>query len=122
MEPALGKSMAKVRSKFAEGKTKFKNKHHTEYDDVESVAADIRFTSKDNILYAISLDWPEDGIFRIKTLKSGSKYLSRDIDSVDFLSSPVEINWSQSNEALEIRTNGNKPCRAAYAFKIKFKN
>jgi len=42
-------------AKFAAGETKHNNKHHTEYNDVESVAADVRFTAKGEVLYATSL-------------------------------------------------------------------
>ena len=107
-------------AKFAQGKTKFKNKHHTEYDDVESVAADIRFTAKDDTLYAISLAWPENGQFHIKTLRSGNEYEPRPIASVEFISGDSQIDWSQTDEELLIKTNGKKPCHAAYAFRIRF--
>ncbi len=108
-------------AKFAEGETKHKNKHHTEYDDVESVAADVRFTQKDNALYAISLGWPEDDTFRIETLRSGNPHEPRSIASIDFISGSGKIEWTQTSESLLIKTDGNKPCEAAYAFRIKFK-
>ena len=107
-------------AKFAEGETKFKNKHHTEYNDVESVAADVRFTAKGNTLYATSLAWPNDGIFRIKTLRKGNPYESKPVASVEFLSGNEAIEWQQTSEELMIKTDGNKPCEAAYAFRIQF--
>jgi len=87
---------------------------------VGSLHAQARFTTKDNILYAISLGWPADGTFRIKTLCSGNPHESRPIASVDFISGPGKIKWTQTNEALVIETDGNPPCEAAYAFRIKF--
>ncbi len=107
-------------SKFAEGKTEHKNKHHTEYSDVESVAADIRFTTKDDAVYATSLAWPEDGTFRIESLSMGNPHESRPVASVDFLSAADPVEWEQTNEALVIKTDGSKPCEAAYSFKIGF--
>lgn len=104
-------------AKFAQGETKFKNKHHTETDDVESVTADIRFTAKDDALYATSLAWPEDGTFRITSLRKGNPHESRSIESVNFLSGPGEVEWPQTDESLVINTDGNKPCEAAYAFR-----
>jgi alpha-L-fucosidase len=109
-------------SKFAEGENKFKNKHHTEYNDVESVAADIRFTAKDDVLYAISLGWPDDSVFRIKTLCSDNPYVSAPIASVDFISGSGEIEWMQTGDALVIEIDGKKPCEAAYAFRIRFES
>ncbi|MEM7784713.1 MAG: alpha-L-fucosidase [Planctomycetota bacterium] len=107
-------------SKFAEGENKFKNKHHTEYDDVESVAEDIRFTVNGDKLYAVSLAWPDDGVFRIKTLRKGSPQLTQSIASVDFMSGTQPIEWTQTDEELVIKTDGKKPCEAAYAFRIQF--
>ena len=108
-------------AKFAAGQTKHKNKHHTEYNDVESVAADVRFTTKGDVLYATSLGWPEDGTFRIKSLRSANPHESRSIASVDFISGSAKVEWSQTDEELVIKTDGNKPCKAAYAFRIKFR-
>ncbi|QEG24317.1 alpha-L-fucosidase [Mariniblastus fucicola] len=107
-------------AKFAEGETRFKNKHHTEYTDVESVTADIRFTAKGDVLYATSLAWPEDNTFRIKSLCIGNPYESRAVASVDFLSGTNKIEWKQTKEALVIETEGEKPCEAAYSFRIRF--
>ena len=107
-------------AKFAQGETKFKNKHHTEYDDVESVAADIRFTAKGDVLYAIALGWPADNTFRIKTLRRGSPQVPRPVRSIDFISGSGEIAWTQTDDALVIETDGKKPCEAAYAFRITF--
>lgn len=107
-------------AKFAAGKTRFKNKHHTEYDDVESVAADVRFTVKGDVLYAISLGWPEDDTFRIETLRSGNPHAPQSIDSIDFLGSSGKLNWKQTDDALVIETDGNRPCEAAFVFRIKF--
>ncbi|MFG0289915.1 MAG: alpha-L-fucosidase [Rhodopirellula sp. JB044] len=107
-------------AKFAAGKNRFKHQHHTEYNDVESVAADIRFTSKNETLYAISLAWPEDGTFQIETLRRGSPHITQPIASVDFISGSQKITWEQTDEALIIQTNQEKPCEAAYAFRIRF--
>lgn len=107
-------------AKFAEGKTKFKNKHHTEYNDVESVAADVRFTSKGETLYAISLAWPEDSKFRIESLAKDNPHESKPVASVEFVSGSNEIDWEQTEDALTIQTQGEQPCEAAYVFRIRF--
>ena len=73
------------------------------------------------MLYATALAWPEDNTFRIKTLRSGNPHESRSIASVDFISGSGKIQWTQTDEALVIETDGSKRCEAAYAFRIKFK-
>ena len=107
-------------AKFPAGETRFKNKHHTEYNEVESVAADVRFTSKGDVLYAVSLGWPDDDNFRINTLRKGIPHESRKIESIEFLGASNDVNWTQKDEELLIKTDGIKPCDAAYAFRIKF--
>ena len=100
----------------------FKRAHHTETSDVASVAEDIRFTVKDDVLYAISLGWPDDGSFRIKSLRKGNPDEPRAVASVEFLSGSGAIKWKQTDESLVIETDGKKPCEAAYAFRIRFED
>ncbi|TWT40626.1 alpha-L-fucosidase [Botrimarina hoheduenensis] len=107
-------------AKFAQGETEFKNKHHTEHTDVASTAADIRFTAKGDRLYATSLAWPDDGVFRIKTLRTGNLYEQRPVATVAFLSGTEEVDWTQSEEELSIRVASDPPCEAAYVFRITF--
>lgn len=105
---------------YGEGPTQVSTGHHTEHENVDSVAADIRFTTKGDALYAISLGWPEDGVFKIESLAEGNPHDSRSIASVEFLSGESDIKWQQTDAALVIQTDGKRPCDAAYAFRIKF--
>ncbi|VGO18094.1 alpha-L-fucosidase [Pontiella sulfatireligans] len=107
---------------FGEGPTQVSAGSHSEQENVENVAADIRFTIHGDTLYATSLAWPEDGVFTIKSLAKGNPYESREIKSVEFISGGKKVKWEQSDEGLVIRTKGNKPCEAAYAFRIHFKD
>lgn len=103
-----------------EGPTIVSTGHHSEASNLDHVAEDIRFTTKGEMLYAISLGWPEDGTFNVKSLADGNKYDSRKIKSVDFISGRNKCKWDQTGEGLEISVKGEKPCEAAYAFRIKF--
>lgn len=60
---------------------------------MQSVAADVRFPAKDDVLYAIALGWPADQTFGIKSLRNGNPYESRAIASVDFVSGSNRIQW-----------------------------
>jgi alpha-L-fucosidase len=82
---------------------------------------DIRFTTKENTLYAIQLGIPEDGITRIRSLSYMNKVGSGNkIESVELLGhGPVEFN--RGNEALTIKLPNELPNNVALAFKIQVK-
>jgi len=77
-------------------------------------AQDIRFTVKDDALYATCLGWPGAQV-TIATLKS---LYPAEIVSVKMLGSPQELKWSLGEAGLTIETPAEKPCEHAYVFKI----
>lgn len=106
---------------FGEGPTKVNAGHHSESENQDNVAADIRFTVKGDTLYATALGWPKDGKFTIYSLAKGNAYESRSVKSVDFVSGASPVEWEQTNQGLSVQTTGDKPCEAAYVFRIQFK-
>jgi len=85
-------------------------------------AEDIRFTVRDNILYATVLDWPGEEI-TIKSLipgKAGGYYLfPEEIESITMLGDGEELDWYlDKKEGVKIQTPDEKPCENAYVFKI----
>jgi len=105
---------------FGEGPTKVSTGHHSENENKDNVADDFRFTSKGDDLYAISLAWPKDGTFSIKSLAKENEFVSTKIKSVEFISGPNKTSWEQTKNGLDIKAKGDKPCEAAYVFKVKF--
>ena len=61
---------------------------------------DIRFTTKDGILYAIALGWPDDRRLVIHTLWAGTPYLPKPVTRVELLGSPQALTWKQTEEGL----------------------
>ena len=106
---------------YGEGPTKVAGGNHSEHNNVPNVAEDIRFTTKGDKLYAISLAWPVSGTFMIKSLAKGNEFESREIATVEFLSGG-RVEWEQTKYGLYIKTLDGKPCEDAYAFRIRFKN
>ncbi|GAA3615295.1 alpha-L-fucosidase [Flavivirga amylovorans] len=106
---------------YGEGPTKVSKGHHSEKENKLATAKDIRFTTKENYLYATALNWSEDGTYTIKSLAKNNPYDSRNIESVEFISGTNNIIWEQTSEGLAIKVEGNKPCEAAYVFKIQLK-
>ena len=102
--------------KFGEGPTEIEGGNFIDGKDVEYTPQDIRFTVKDNNLYAIALAWPEEK-FTIKSLK---KLDSNKIESITLLGHGDELNWDMTDNGLEIDPPGQKPCEHAYSFKIVY--
>ena len=107
---------------FGEGPTKVSAGNHSEHENVENVAEDIRFTQKNGVLYATALAWPKDGVFRIKSLAKENPLESRKIKSVFFTSSGRPAQWKQTPDALQIKVIEKQPCEAAYVFRIRFQD
>jgi len=85
-------------------------------DNIESeyTAQDIRFTRKDDILYAISLAWTDEDI-TIHSIKSESK-----VSQISMLGSEEKLTWIQTSEGLKVTFPNEKPSDFAHALKITF--
>ena len=100
---------------FGEGPTQIKESWHGNEKYIpEFTVKDIRFTVKDNILYAICLGWPGKQV-RIETLKC---LYPAEIRSVKMLGCTQELNWSLNPTEMTIETPDEKPCEHAFVFKI----
>jgi len=100
---------------YGEGPTKMeKTGYFSEQQEVEYTPEDIRFTVKDNVLYATCLGWPGERVL-IKSL--GTLY-DTEIASVTMLGDGRELKWSWSLDGLEVERPPEKPCQHAYVFKI----
>jgi len=101
---------------FGEGKTGippgFKEKEQVAY-----TPEDIRFTVKDDALYAICFGWPGEAIV-IKSLASGCPIEGDAILHVTMQGSDEKLSWTQNEAGLKIHTPSTKPCEHAYVFKI----
>ncbi len=96
--------------------------------DLEYTSEDIRFTVKDNNLYAITLDWPGDEL----TIRSVTTnhfpnedfvgIYPSEIKSIGMLGGEKELKWKITGQGLEIEMPKSKPCDYAYALKIELKN
>ncbi|WP_111706407.1 alpha-L-fucosidase [Lutibacter citreus] len=107
---------------FGEGPTEVKKGHHSEGNNQDLSAKDIRFTHKGNNLYAIALDWPEDGKVNITTLAKNSQYAKNiNIKNVSVLGSEEAIKWEQTKEGLIVTMPSKKPCDYAYTISILIK-
>jgi alpha-L-fucosidase len=106
---------------FGEGSAKVGEGHMREREDQPFSAADIRFTTRDNTLYAICLGWPGEAT-TIKSLGSNSPLGTGRIEQIQMLGSAEPLPWSQEEDGLHVKTPSQRPCEHAYTFKITLKN
>ncbi len=81
-------------------------------------AADIRFTTRGDTLYAIALGWPADGSLRVTSLAAGSPDRG-EIRSVRLLGNPGEVKWSRDAQGLVVQVPASPPCDYAYVLEIE---
>lgn len=107
----------------AEGTTKLaaKGAHYNEQNNLRYKADDIRFTIKDNVLYATVLEWPGEKVL-IKSLAHNDRAWAglypSEIASITMLGDGKELKWEMTKEGLVIEAPKSKPCDYAYVFKI----
>jgi len=100
---------------FGEGFTEEEGGAFSENKQIpEYGAGDLRFTSKENVLYVICLDWPETGI----TVKALKDLEAEDYVSVEMLGSSESIKWSLEDSGLSLSPPSVKPCDHAFVFKL----
>jgi alpha-L-fucosidase len=87
----------------------------TDNEESQYTVQDIRFTTKGDDLYAISLDWSDRGV-TIHSIDEGAK-----VANVSMLGSTEELTWSQSANGLTVQFPNEKPSEYAHALKIGFK-
>jgi alpha-L-fucosidase len=112
---------------YGEGPTDRKQGPYSEMNHKGDLTAytgqDIRFTIKNNILYAIALAWPGKEI-KIHSLRRLEEELSiywteNDIRNIKMLGVDKELEWHFTDNALVIKTPDKKPCDHAFVFKIE---
>ena len=96
-----------------------------ERNDLHYTGQDIRFTVKNNNLYAIVLDWPGEKVLIRSLAPKGETWTGlypSEIASVTMLGDHKELKWTMTNEGLSIETPKIRPCDDAYVFKITRRN
>ncbi len=108
---------------FGEGPTVTEEGYMSEKKKQDAfLAEDIRFTTNNQKLYAIAMDWPENGEINIKSLMKGSEYCKWDVKSVKMLGSDDKLKWDHSAKGLNVKFPSAKPCKYAFVLEIDFGN
>jgi len=104
---------------FGEGPTEVATGHHTEGKNQELTAKDFRFTSKNGKLYAIAMDWPENGELLITSLAEGAKHAEK-VSGAKLLGSNDKLKWEQTEDGLMVKLPEDKPGEHAFAVEVSF--
>ncbi len=89
--------------------------HFSESNDAGYTAEDIRFTTKDDAVYAICLGIPA----RQVVIDAIPKHMyEAEIGSISLVGTEGELEWSYSGDGLTIGTPDRMPCEHAVTFKI----
>ena len=98
---------------YGEGPTKVAGGAFSDAKDQPFTADDIRFTSKGDYLYAISMDTPKkDLMIKNLSLSAGK------VKTVELLGSTGKIIWSQTKSGLTIKPSANYASENAVVYKI----
>jgi alpha-L-fucosidase len=81
-------------------------------------AADIRFTKKGEILYAVALGWPAGGKLAIKALAANSPHYPGGITSVQSVATGADLQFTRDASGLAVTIPGAGPENYATALKI----
>ncbi len=102
---------------FGEGPTEIQAGNFNESDNY--TARDIRFTTKGDVLYAITLRAPEKEV-RIQSLGTNSKLINKPVKAVHLLGTSKALSWQQKTDALVIQLPKTLPSLYSSSFKIEF--
>jgi alpha-L-fucosidase len=111
----------------AEGPTKLKKGGaFNEDNSIQYTPQDIRFTCKDDYVYAILLAWPGERAYITSFVAKGVLWgwaglYPSEIASIKMLGSDEPLKWEFTKEALVVTTPRVKPCDDAFVLRITLK-
>ncbi|MDY6922657.1 MAG: alpha-L-fucosidase [Pseudomonadota bacterium] len=81
-------------------------------------ARDIRFTTRAGTLYALALDWPDDGVVRVRSL--GREALGgRTVERVEMVGAEAPLAFRQTDDELIVTLPDQRPTAFVPAFRIR---
>ena len=102
---------------YGEGPTKVESGPFKENSNRQYTARDIRFTCKDDALYAVLLNWPKGEA----TVESAKCLYPEEIDRISMLGNEGPLPWKMTEKGLVVGMPDEKPCDSAYVIKISRK-
>jgi alpha-L-fucosidase len=105
---------------YGEGPTKAAAGSFHDTDVQKYTAADFRFTTKGDALYAIGLAWPGDGEAVVQSLASAAG--SQLVQSVALIGSDARLRFEQRADGLHVQLPAQAPAKYAYVLRLTFEH
>ncbi|MDB4584698.1 alpha-L-fucosidase, partial [Draconibacterium sp.] len=104
---------------YGEGPAEVVEGHLSERQNADNTGKDIRFTTKNEALYALVLDVPTQDIL-IRSLGKKAALLDKQIRNIELLGSREKISWSITDDFVKIDVPKEKTCNHCVVFKLTF--
>lgn len=104
---------------YGEGPTQVVGGSFKDTASTPFTAEDIRFTTRGDTLYAVALDWPQNGRLVVRSLASNSPAAAAQIKAVQLLGSGAKLKWRRTAAGLVVELPAQRPGRYAFALKIR---
>jgi alpha-L-fucosidase len=106
---------------YGEGPTQVAGGMFQEARRAGFTSADVRFTTKGDVLYAILLGWPESGEAIIQSLGANLPLYTAKIERISLVGSPASLQWQREAGALKVKLPTERPGKTAFVLKIEGK-
>jgi alpha-L-fucosidase len=103
---------------YGEGPTKVAAGSFHDTDTTSYTPGDFRFTTKDDVLYAIGLAWPTNGEAVIRSLATTAG--GKPVQSIALLGSDAKLQFEQRADGLHLRVPAQPPAQYAYVVRVTF--
>jgi alpha-L-fucosidase len=102
---------------YGEGPTRPATGQFSEANTKPFTPADIRFTTKPGVLYALAMDWP-DGDLTIRSLASGSELARGGVERVELVGASGPLKFTQGADGLVVELPRTRPVAFTPAVRI----
>ncbi|MBB6428934.1 alpha-L-fucosidase [Algisphaera agarilytica] len=103
---------------YGEGPTAVPEGHFAEKNRKDFGPEDLRFTTKDGIIYVHFLGWPESGEVHIKNFYKDRRFCHKHLAKVGLLGHPGEVEYTRDDEAMKVKLPAEKPGKYAWCLKL----
>jgi alpha-L-fucosidase len=102
-----------------EGPVQVRGGGFSEGGEERLTAADFRFTTKGDTLYAVAMGWPaQEGRYVVRTLAAGADGIVGEVRRVQLLGNRGDLPFQRTPQGLVVTLPIDKPCDHAYVLKI----
>jgi alpha-L-fucosidase len=102
---------------YGEGPTQVQSGMFTDTKRAPFTSYDVRYTTRDNVLYAIVLAWPTEPL-TLQSFGSNLRLYTGEVGDVQLLGASEDVYWTRDVSGLQVTFPVQKPCDYAYVLKI----